>query len=50
MPDLELDQTRRQLQTLKNGGDGEGGSARAIQQAEQGLEMLQALEKEGYSI
>ena len=50
LPDLDLDLTRRQLKTLKNGGNREGGSARAIQQAEQGLEMLQALEKEGYSV
>ena len=50
LPDLDLDQTRQDLKTLKNGGNGDGSSAHAIQQAEQGLELLQALEKEGYSI
>ena len=50
LPDLDLDQTRQDLKTLKNGGSGDGSTAHAIQQAEQGLELLQALEKEGYSI
>jgi len=50
LPDLDLDQTRQDLKTLKNGGSGDGSAAHAIQQAEQGLELLQALEKEGYSI
>ncbi|RLD97265.1 MAG: hypothetical protein DRJ13_12530 [Bacteroidetes bacterium] len=50
MPDLDLDQARQDLKTLKNGGNEDGSAAHAIQQAEQGLELLQALEKEGYSI
>jgi hypothetical protein len=50
LPDLDLDQTRQDLRTLNNGGNGEGSTAKSIQQAEQGLELLQALEKEGYSI
>jgi len=49
-PDLDLDQTRQDLIKLKNGRAGEGSVARAIKQAEQGLDLLQALEKEGYSI
>ena len=50
LPDLDLDQTRQDLKTLNNGGTGDGSAAQVIQQAEQGLELLQALEKEGYSI
>ena len=50
LPDLDLDQTRQDLKMLKNGGNGEESAAHVIQQAEQGLELLQALEKEGYSI
>ncbi len=50
LPDLDLDQTRQDLKTLKNGGSGDGSTAHAIQQAEKGLELLQALENEGYSI
>jgi hypothetical protein len=50
LPDLDLDQTRQDLKTLNHGGKGEGSTAQSIQQAEQGLELLRALEKEGYSI
>jgi len=50
LPDLDLDQTRQDLKTLKNGGSGDRSAAHVIRQAEQGLELLQALEKEGYSI
>lgn len=50
MPDLDLEGTRQALKSLKNGGIEEQGAARAIQQAEQGLELLRALEKEGFSI
>jgi len=50
LPDLDLDQTRQDLKTLKNGGTGDRSAAHVMQQAEQGLELLQALEKEGYSI
>lgn len=50
LPDLDLDQTRQDLQIFKNGGSKDGSTAHAIQQAEQGLDLLHALEKEGYSI
>ena len=50
MPDLDLDQTRQDLQILNNGGTGEESAAHVIQQAEQGLALLQALKNEGYSI
>ena len=50
LPDLDLDQTRQDLKTFKNGENGDSSTAHAIQQGEQGLELLQALEKEGYSI
>ena len=50
LPSLDLDRTRQDLKTLKNGENGDSSTAHAIQQAEQGLELLQALEKEGYSI
>jgi hypothetical protein len=50
LPDLDLDQTRLDLKELQNGGMDGVSSARLIQQAERGLELLHALEKEGYSI
>ena len=50
LPDLDLEQTRQDLRVLKNGGKREDSTAQDIQQAEQGLDLLQALEKEGYSI
>ena len=50
LPYLDLDRTRRDLKTFKNGENRDSSTAHAIQQAEQGLELLQALEKEGYSI
>lgn len=50
LPDLDVEGARRDLRSLRNGGGDGLGTARAIQQAEQGLELLQALEKEGYSV
>ena len=50
LPGLDLDQTRQELRVLKNGKMEGISSAGVIQQAERGLELLQALEKEGYSI
>jgi len=50
LPELDLVQTRQDLKTLINGGMREESAAHVIQQAEQGLELLRALEKEGYSI
>lgn len=50
LPDLDMDQTRQDLKTLQNGGGGEESAAHAIQQAERGLDLLRALENEGYSI
>ena len=51
LPDLDLDQTRRDLQLVKNGSDeGDQDVTRILEQAESGLALLQALEKEGYSV
>lgn len=50
LPELDLDQTRQDLKILKNGGSAEESAAFVIHQAEQGLELLRALENEGYSI
>ena len=50
LPDLDLEQTRQDLKTLNNGGTGDRSAAHLMKQAEQGLELLRALEKEGYSI
>jgi len=50
LPGFDLDQTRQDLKTFKNGENRDSSTAHAIQQAEQGLVLLQALEKEGYSI
>ena len=49
-PDLDIDRTRKELKHLQNGGAVEGGFSNMIRQAERGLELLDALEKEGYSI
>jgi len=50
LPDLDVEAARRDLKNLQNGGAQEGGSSGSIHQAEQGLELLEALEREGYSI
>jgi len=49
-PEMDLEQTRQDLKLLKNGKKIEESAAHVIRQAEKGLELLQALEDEGYSI
>ena len=48
--DLDPNGTRQTLKTLMNGGTWGGMNAELITQAERGLELVQALEKERYSI
>ncbi len=50
LPDLDVDRTRKDLRHLQNGGAVEGGFSTMMTQAERGLELLDALEKEGYSV
>ncbi len=50
LPDLDLERARLDLQNLQNGAAKSQPLATTIQQAEQGLALLEALEKEGYSI
>ena len=50
LPDLDIDRTRKELKHIQNGGSVEGGFSSLIRQAEEGLELLEALEREGYSI
>ena len=50
LPDMDLEMTRRDLKILQaEGGKGQPLAA-TIQMAEKGLTLLEALEKEGYSI
>ena len=48
LPDLDLDQTRRELLALQKGEAQEEDFSEMITQAESGLQLLQALEREGY--
>ena len=50
LPNLDVEGTRLALKTLQNGGAPVQKTAQTIQQAEQGLDLLQALKEEGYSI
>jgi hypothetical protein len=50
LPDLDVEGTRRDLMNLQSGEIIEGDFSRLISQAERGLEMLDALEREGYSV
>jgi hypothetical protein len=50
LPDLDVVETRQALKKVQNGTEHEGETARIIDQAENGLALLQALEKEGYSV
>jgi nitrate reductase gamma subunit len=50
LPDLDVEGTRRDLMNLQSGEIIEGDFSRMISQAERGLEMLDALEREGYSV
>ena len=50
MPDLDVGETRRVLKEIQNGGKEGQEISGIIKQAESGLELLKALEREGYSI
>jgi hypothetical protein len=50
LPDLDLEVTRRDLKNLQNGGAHGQALSQTIDQAEKGMELLEALEREGYSI
>jgi len=50
LPDLDITRTRKELKHLQNGGVVEGGFPTLIIQAERGLDLLDALDREGYSI
>ena len=50
LPDLDLDLTRKSLRELEN-GDGESQAPSfLLEQAQRGLDLLKALEREGYMI
>ena len=50
LPELDVDATRRDLKTLQNGTALVGGFPEMIHQSESGLNLLEALEREGYTI
>ncbi len=50
LPDLDVEGTRRDLMNLQSGDILEGDFSRMISQAERGLKLLEALEREGYSV
>ena len=50
LPDLDLEKARLELQILQNGDADDQPLADTIRQAEKGLALLEALEREGYSI
>lgn len=50
LPEMDLDQTRQDLDSVINGRMGDAVSVDLITQAERGWELLQALEREGFSI
>jgi len=50
LPELDVEGTRRDLMTLQSEEIREGDFSRMISQAERGLELLDALEREGYSV
>ena len=49
-PDLDVGKTRRELQNVQGGNEGDQEVTRTIDRAERGLELLEALKREGYSI
>ena len=49
-PEFDLEQTRQDMWEIQNGPYSDQGVSRTINQAERGLELLKALEREGYSI
>ena len=49
-PEFDLEQTRQEMWEIQNGPESDQGISRTINQAERGLELLKALEREGYSI
>jgi len=50
LPDLDVEGTRRDLLAIQNGESHEVGFSQLISQAESGMKLLEALEKEGYSV
>ena len=50
LPDLDVGKTRRELRDIQNGAEAPRDTPGTIRQAERGLELLKALEKEGYSV
>jgi hypothetical protein len=50
LPELDLEKARLDLQNLQNGAGEHQPLGETIQQAERGLAVLEALEKEGFSI
>lgn len=50
VPDLDVGEIRRVLKVIQNGGEENQEISMIIAQAESGLELLEALEREGYSI
>ncbi|MGB2964002.1 MAG: hypothetical protein WBB69_08450 [Anaerolineales bacterium] len=50
VPDLDVGEIRRILKEIQNGNPGDQEISRIIHQAESGMELLEALEREGYSI
>ena len=49
-PEFDLEQTRQEMWEIQNGTDSDQGVSGTINQAERGLELLKALEREGYSV
>jgi hypothetical protein len=49
LPDMDVEGTRQEMLAIQSGGSLEGGLSQLINQAESGLELLEALKKEGYS-
>jgi hypothetical protein len=50
LPELDLASTRRELRLLQDGAAARQPLASSIAQAQRGLDLLEALEREGYSI
>jgi hypothetical protein len=49
-PELDVSKTRLELQNIQNGKEDAQEITQTINQAERGLELLEALKREGYSI
>jgi hypothetical protein len=50
LPEMDVEGTRRDLLAIQNGDSLEGGISQLISQADSGLQLLEALIKEGYSV